>query len=112
MALPTFCRDSITVVRPGIKKSRGTVIKDWDTATEHVIKNVSVQATSSNTTYDTREGVVIRATAYLPPNSDIAAGDLVKWHGYTFAIDGDPLPVYSPTGALNHVKATLIDWRG
>lgn len=112
MALPSFCRDTITVVRASEKESRGVVIRDWDKTTTHTIAGCSVQPADTSTTYDVREGVTVRARAYLPPGSDIKAGDRIDWNGYSFAIDGQPLPINSPTGRLLHIKAQLIDWEG
>lgn len=112
MSLPSFCRDEITVARAGVKSSRGVNIRDWDNATTHKITGCSVQPTGTDSTYDTREGVVVRAKAYLPPDADIQAGDRVSWQGRTFIVDGQPLPINSPTGRLLHIKATLTDWEG
>ena len=112
MPLPSFCRDEITVVRAGVKDSRGVQIRDWDNATTHKITGCSVQPTSTESNYDIREGVVVRAKAYLPPDADIKAGDRVEWQDKVFAVDGQPLPINSPTGRLLHIKATLTDWEG
>lgn len=112
MALPSFCRDVVTILRASEKNSRGVIIRDWDNPTSHTISGCSVQPQDTSTSYDSREGVTVRAKAYLPPNADIQAGDHVEWNGHVFAIDGEPLPINSPTGRLLHVKAQLIDWEG
>lgn len=110
--LPSFCRDTITVTRAGTKSSRGVSIRDWDNATSHTITGCSVQPKDTSGTYDSREGTTVRATAYLPPNADIQAGDKIEWNSLTFSIDGQPLPINSPTGRLLHVVADLVDWEG
>lgn len=112
MALPSFCRDEVTILRPSEKYSRGVKIRDWDNTSTHVISGCSVQPQDTSTSYDSREGVTVRAKLYLPPNADIQVGDHVEWDGHVFAIDGEPLPINSPTGRLLHLKAQLIDWEG
>ena len=112
MALPTFATDTVTVVRPASVEKRGVSVKDWDNATTHTIAGCSFQPQTTSSGLDTREAVIVRAKLYLPPGSDIQAGDRIEFDGERFSIDGAPLTKRSPTGRLSHIIAFLVDWRG
>ena len=112
MALPTFCRDVLTITRPGVKDSRGVSIPDWDNTTTHTISGCSVQPQDTDTVFDAREAIIVHAKLFLPPGADIQAGDKVTFDGVDYAILGKPLPITSPTGHLSHIRAALVDWEG
>lgn len=112
MALPTFAKDTVTVARAATTNKRGVSVKDWGNAKTHTIDGCSFQPQSTSSGLDTREAVIVRAKLYLPPGSDIQAGDRVSFDGETFLIDGAPLTKRSPSGRLSHIIAFLVDWEG
>jgi len=112
MALPSFCRTSVTVKRPGTVTVRGVAVPDPDHETSTTISGVSVQFRATDMTLDQRNGVIIRAVVYLPPGADVKAGDKLVYNDVAYKVDGAPLPVESPTGRVSHVKALLVDWEG
>ncbi len=113
MALPSFCRESVTVYRAPMKSSRGTEIRDWANQATHTITCCSVQPNTSSTDMtEARYAASIKATGYFPPDADLAKGDLVEWRGIRFAVDGIPMPIVSATGAVSHLRVNLVEWEG
>ena len=112
MALPSFCRTTVTVKRPGTKTERGVVVPDYDNETTIPISGVSVQFRTTGMTLDQRDGVTVRAVVYFPPGANVKAGDKLVYNEVEYKVDGAPLPVESPTGRVSHIKAQLVDWEG
>lgn len=113
MALPSFCRDTVTVTRAPMREERGTSIRDWANAVAHEIAGCSVQPAESTTDRtEAREAITVRCRLFLPPGADIDERDRVTYNGRDYALDGAPLPITSPTGAVSHIRADLVDWRG
>ena len=112
MALPSFCRTTVTVKRPGTITVRGVVVPDPDNETVISINGASVQFRATDMTFDQRDGVTVRAVVYLPPGADVKAGDKLVYNDVEYKVDGAPLPVESPTGRVSHIKAQLVDWEG
>ena len=110
--LPSFCKQSIVVVRPGTKTSRGSTIPDWSTATRRTIDGCSVQPASTSLSMDGRVlGISEGWTAYLPEDADVQAGDRVEFGGETYAINGEPKRW---TGAFtrSNIQLNLVRWEG
>ena len=110
--LPSFCTQSIVVVRPGTKQSRGSTIPDWDNATRHKIDGCSVQPASTSLSMDGRVlGISEGWTAYLPEDSDVKAGDHIEFDGGTYVINGEPKKW---TGAFtrSNIQLNLVRWEG
>lgn len=114
MALPSFCRQTITRIRPGSKTVRGTVVADWADAKRMPISGCSVQeiTTASNRADQRANAVSVGARLYAPPCADIRDGDRIEADGQTWIVDGHPLPKRSPTGAVSHLVASLQTFRG
>lgn len=115
MPLPTFCRDTVTVLRPGVKVQRGVSLPDWDHATLHVIHGCSLQEGASATDFGDaqRDAIASDATLLAPPSADIKDGDRVTLDGRrTWTVDGMPFVRRSPTGRVSHKQARLKEWRG
>lgn len=111
--LPSFCKDSITRIRPTLTDKRGTTVFDWDNPDTLTIGGCSVQPNATTRDFDGRTIQVTEEwTLYAPPNSDIKAGDRVSWRGNTFEINGAPMPWESPTGRISHIYARLAEWSG
>lgn len=111
--MPSFARDSVNIIRGKVKEERGTTVTDFADAETHVIDRCSFQPVSSATTWtDARQAVTVRAVLYLPPSSDIKSGDIVEFGGVKYAIDGAPHEWRSPSGRVDNIQCSLIDWQG
>ena len=111
--LPSFCRDTVTRIRPGTKDSRGTKIPDWDNATLAEIKGCSMQPASTSLSEDGRVlGITDTYTLFAPPDADIKAGDHIEFRSRTYEIDGDVRVQPSATGRLDHLNITLKRYEG
>ena len=110
--LPSFCKQSIVVVRPGSKQSRGSTIPDWSTATRKTINGCSVQPASTSLSQDGRVlGITEGWTAYLPEGSDVKAGDRIEFGGETYAINGEP-KVWTGAFTRSNIQLNLVRWEG
>ena len=59
MALPSFCRETVTVLRAPLVDQRGTKVRDWSAAESHRVPGCSVQFASTTTDRgEPREAVV------------------------------------------------------
>ena len=111
--VPSWCRQTITRIRPGTKTERGSTVFDWANATEKTISGCSVQPGSTSLNEDGRVlGISDGYTAYLPPNADVQAGDRIRYNGETYEIRGDIRPWMSATGACDHILLNLMRWDG
>lgn len=111
--LPSFCRDTVTRVRPGTKDLRGSKVPDWNTATIAEIKGCSMQPASTSLSQDGRVlGITDTYTLFAPPDADIEAGDHIEFRGRTYEIDGDVRIQPSATGRLDHLNITLKRYQG
>lgn len=111
--LPSFCSQSITIIRPGTKEVRGSIVPDWEhTAQPVVVGGCSVQPASSSLSLDGRVlGISDAWTAYLPEGTDVKAGDHILFDGNTYEISGEPREW---TGAFtrSHIQLNLTRWEG
>lgn len=115
--LPSWCKDTVTVVHPSMSESRGTVVPNWANAQRHVVRGCSVQLPTTTMELDGRTQTALRGTLYAPPSASIRAGDRIEWTDFTgvahdLLVDGEPMPWKSPTGRVTHVQARLAEWEG
>ena len=111
--LHSWCTQTVTRIRPGIKIQRGSEVPDWDNTDELVIGGCSVQPASTSLSEDGRVlGIADGWTAYLPETSDIKAGDHILYDGDIYEINGEPRCWQSPTGRNNHVLLNLRRFAG
>ncbi|AYN57660.1 head-to-tail stopper [Arthrobacter phage Kepler] len=112
--LPSFATQQITVVRPAwVTDGRGVRKPDYgDAAARTVVPGCSVQpGASPELVQPGRTTATIRFTVLAPPSVVVESADGVEYRGRLYAVDGEPLPWESPTGALDHVGLFLIDWK-
>ncbi len=110
--LPSFANQSITVIRPALKESRGSMIPDWsaDKVTEKTINGCSVQPSTTSLSQDGRVlGISDSWTAYLPEGSDVKAGDHIVFDGNTYVINGEPR-VWTGAFTRSNIQLNLIRW--
>lgn len=111
--LPSFMRQTIIRIRPGVKTLRGSDIPDWNNVTRMTIKGCSVQPASTSLSQDGRVLALSDGlTAYLPPNADVKSGDRIEYAGEIYTITGAPRVWPSASGGLDHIQLNLERWQG
>lgn len=111
--LPSFFRQTITRIRPGVKMVRGSEALDWDNVSTLVITGCSVQPASTSLSQDGRVlGIADAYTAYLPAGSDVLAGDRIQVGSDVYTINGAPRVWPSATGGLDNIQLALERWSG
>lgn len=109
----SWAKQTITRIRPGIKESRGSAIRDWDNADELEIPGCSMQPAGNTLSQDGRVlGVFDGYSCYAPANADIKAGDRIAFEGQTYEINGEPNRWTSATGNLDNMLLNLVRWNG
>lgn len=113
MALPSWFRQSVRRIRPGVKTVRGASVPDWDDTESETITGCSVQPSGTTLSQDGRIlGISESFTLYLPPGSDVKEGDRIVYGSDTYVVSGVPRPWVSPTGALDNMQVTIERWAG
>lgn len=111
--LPSFARQTIIRIRPGVKTLRGSVLPDWDNVTRAIIPGCSVQPAGTSLSQDGRVlGTTDGLTAYIPSDADVKEGDRIEYAGETYTINGVPRAWPSATGRLDHIMLNLARWSG
>ena len=111
--LPSWANDSITRLRAAVITQRGSEIPDWSNPDSLVIPGCSVQPAGTSLTEDGRvQGTSDGCTCFLPPGSDVRAGDRILYNGATYTIMGEPRRWTSPTGLVSNVQLQLERWYG
>ena len=113
MAIPSWCQQVITILRPGTTTSRGSSVYDWSSPSSWVVSNCSVQPASTGLSQDGRVlGISEGYTVYLPPGTDVRAGDRIEFEGDTYTILGEPKLWVSATGRVSHIQLSIERWSG
>ena len=103
---------TITRLRPGTKKERGSDVPDWEKADRLDIDGCLVQPVTTSLTQDGRvQGITDGLAACAPVDADIKPGDRIEYLGDVYIINGDPLR-WIGVGRLEHMKLDLTRWRG
>ena len=111
--LPSFASQTIIRLRPTTKEARGSIIPDWNNPDRLTIKGCSVQPAGTSLTQDGRiQGITDGYTCYMPPGSDVMAGDRIQCNGNTYTINGEPRIWNSPTGSVSNLVLNLERWEG
>lgn len=105
--LPSFCNDTVTVMRAPLVESRGSSVRDWSNAKGHEIGGCSVQVSSATGDIQGREHASVSCLLLAPPGSDIAIGDRIIFDGKTWNVVGEPYAQRSATGRISHLVATM-----
>ena len=114
MALPRWCSDVVTVLRPAMVTRRGVQVPDWTSPTPHTEAGCSIQDSATATDFSTaqRDPITSDAVLFAPPTADVKDGDRVTLGERTWVVDGVPYVRKSPTGRVSHKQAKLKEWRG
>lgn len=111
--LPSFCNDSVIIVRPKSTKTiRGSEVPDWTDVKKTTVSGCSIQPAGTSLSQDGRVlGTSDGLTAYLPEGTDVVAGDHVEYDGETYEINGIPR-IWKGPFTRSHVLLHLIRWGG
>lgn len=111
--LPSWCSQTLTIVKPGTTTSRGSTIYDWEHPVSSTnIAGCSVQPASAGLSQDGRVlGIHDGWTAYIPEGTDVKAGDHIEFEGETYAINGEPRKWTGPS-RTSHIQLNLVRWEG
>ncbi|MBO7529863.1 MAG: hypothetical protein J6T37_08320 [Bacteroidales bacterium] len=112
--LPSFCRTTVTRIRPGTKTLRGSTVPDWSAGNVNTktISGCSMQPASTSLSEDGRVlGISDLYTLFAPPDADIRAGDRIEYDGKTYEIDGD-VRIQPAAQFLEHIEITLRRYSG
>ena len=111
--LPSFARQTIIRIRPGVKTLRGSDVPDWSNVTRAIIPGCSVQPAGTSLSQDGRVlALQDGLTAYLPSDADVKAGDRIEYAGEVYTINGEPRVWPSATGNLDNIQLNLQRWSG
>lgn len=113
MIRPSFARLSITRLRYPTKTVHGTTVPDYDAAPDELqIDRCWLEPTQSIEDNDSRTAVLTGYTVDAPARADVVATDLVRYGADKFEVDGAPVQIPSPTGALDSTRIVLKLWKG
>lgn len=92
---------------------QGVPVVDYSAApSELVIDGCWFEPAASTVVTDGRFAVRTGYVVDAPAGVDVHAADHVRIGGAEFALDGEPLVVPSPTGALDSTRFSVVLWEG
>ncbi len=113
MALPSWSNDTVTRIRAGTIVERGTTYPDWNNPSTLSISGCSMQPSGTSLSQDGRiQGITDGYTCYMPPGSDVQAGDRIGYNGNVYTINGEPRVWRSPTDMVSSIVLYLERWAG
>lgn len=111
--LPSWASDMVVRMRATTKTMRGSAMQDWTAPAMLDIHGCSMQPAGTSLSQDGRVlGIDDRLTCYLPPGSDVLAGDRIAWGDNVYTIIGEPQIWKSPSGRVSNIQLTLERWVG
>lgn len=112
--LSSFATKTITRLRYPTTSDQGITVTDWAAApAESAIGGCWYEPINSTIDLDGRTAVRTGYTVAAPAGIDLnAKTDRVRIGGVVHELDGQPLEVPSPTGALDSTKFTTRNWEG
>ena len=111
---PSFAKRTITRLRYPISSDQGVESIDTDASPdESPIQGCWYEPTTSSVIKDGRLAVRTGYTVDAPRDTFLdARRDHVRIDGVEFELDGEPLSVPSPTGALDSTRFVCVRWEG
>lgn len=106
--LPSFARQTVTVLTPTLIEERGETVEDWSSPTSIVVAGCSVQPGSGDRDFEHADGVTADFTVYLPPSAVVPrrARIEVPVTDGQFILLGEPEPwIYGMS--TDHVRIRL-----
>jgi hypothetical protein len=109
----SFARLTIVRLRYPKRTDRGVEVVDYAAAPDELsIDRCWFEPTSSAEVNDGRAAVSTGYTVDAPPTADIRSSDHLRIAGAEHEVDGQPLLLPSPTGALSSMRVTTKRWEG
>ena len=109
----SFARLTITRLRYPTRVDRGNVVADYSATPDEVdIDRCWFEPTTSTEVNDARTAVGTGYTVDAPPEADVTAADHLRIAGAEHEVDGQPLLLPSPTGALTSLRIITKRWEG
>lgn len=110
--LSSFSTQTVTVIRPATRYSRGSPIPDWEHAETFDVENCDCQPDAAT---DHMEGRVanqsLTASLFTPADADIRVGDRVEALGMTWRV-AQAQPAWPHFAHLAHREFQLEAWEG
>lgn len=107
---PAFARESIIRLRAPLINDHGSMVPNWDAATQVTLSGWLLQPGASVEDLQNREGVRVEWTAYGPYDADVRATDKIRLPSGDYGVIGEPERWKSPTGRLNACKVLMQRW--
>lgn len=107
-----WAMQTVTVIKPTMVDDRGTPRPDYDQPAQRFDVSCRVQPRGAEEALDGRTSNIIRWYVFAPADTDLTHLDAVEYLGVRYAVDGDPMRWFSPTGRVDYIRASLIDWQG
>lgn len=107
---PAFARETIIRLRAPLVNDHGSLVPDWDNATEAVMSGWLLQPGVSVEDSQNREGVRVDWTAYGPYGADIKPTDKIRLPSGDYGVVGEPERWKSPSGRLDACKFLMQRW--
>jgi hypothetical protein len=108
--LVSFANESLTRVRASQVMDHGSLVDDWDNASEVTLTGWSLQPGASVEDLQNREAVLVAWTAYGPYDADVLGSDKIRLPSGDYAVIGEPERWKSPTGRVSSTKLLLQRW--
>lgn len=110
--LPSWCNQTVTIMKPGIKDVRGSEVFDWENPSSVIeVEGCSVQPSTSTLSFDGRVlGVSEGLTVYAPEGTLASAGDHIIVDGETYVTE-EPKK-WQGVYRTSHIQLTLRRWQG
>lgn len=108
MALPSWARQTVVILAPGVTLDRGEETEDWTNPTRTVVTGCSVQPGQGDRDMSFADGVTAAFTVYLPPEVSVDPRARVEVPGVEgqFLILGEPQQWLGPQ-RTSHVRIYL-----
>lgn len=110
--LPSFAKQSITVVTAGTKTIHGNVTDDWSNPAQLVtVAGCSVQPIAGSEAHDHRDASLAQWQVFAPLGTAVTAKNHIRFGGTEFQIVGEPLRWEVGT-SVDHVAILINKWEG
>lgn len=110
MPIVSFATETITRLRAPRILDHGSMVSDWDNATEATLAGWSLQPGASVEDLQNRDAVRVDWTAYGPYDADVTATDRIRLPSGDYSVTGEPERWKSPTGRISSTKLLLSTW--
>lgn len=110
MSLVSFATETLTRLRAPQVMDHGSMVSDWDNATEATLEDWTVQPGASAEDLQNRQADRIDWTAIGPYDADVTSSDKIRLPSGDYGVIGEPERWKSPTGRVSSTKLLLSRW--